>query len=100
MMSTHSQITQMSNYNRYLRKKAIQEKNEEENSLHNSTLVNLTSNRNVISLLANSINAQEANLPTTNINKSTAETSFINSDSTTRSLIIEKSAPHSKGEAV
>lgn len=115
ILSTHPQLTQMSNYSRYLRKKAMQEKanaddaataSADQNSLHNSTLVNLSSNRNFFSILANSQEATAAAAAAANIstgsigNKSNiAETSFIHGESaTTRSLIIEKSLP--RGDAV
>ena len=100
----------MSNLSRYLKKRALQDsRNEEEGlSLQNSTLVNMSSNRNV---LAMQFNVQDPNTSTApasvaavtasnNSNKqSMTETSFINIEQP-KSVIVEKNLPHSRGDAV
>jgi len=90
----------MSNYSRYLKKRAIQENRNDEDL--QSTLVNL-SNKNALTLQFTSLNMQDPNtsVPTNvTFNKqSLAETSFINIDQP-KSVIVEKGLPYSKGEPV
>lgn len=97
--SNPSQIVQFSNYNQSLKKRII--KNDDQ-LLHNSTLVNLPSNKNVIAMLQNlptdqSLVHSSGSKPP--IAPGQSETSFINVERS-KSLIIEKGLAHTKGDAV
>lgn len=98
--SNQSQIVQFSNYNQSLKKRII--KNDDQ-LLHNSTLVNLPSNKNVIAMLQNLPNEQSlmhsSGSKPPPIAAGQSETSFINLERS-RSLIIEKGLAHTKGDAV
>ncbi|OTF77975.1 hypothetical protein BLA29_000620 [Euroglyphus maynei] len=116
IVSSQSQIVQISNYGQYLKKRGINMNDEE--TMHN-TSSNLVTPKNVLCLLQNSIN-QPSSTPTSSLNQnepSVAVTSMSNkaitavgqiSDSSinvnnvdhTKSLIIEKGFVHPKGDAV
>ncbi|KAH9427003.1 hypothetical protein DERP_014979 [Dermatophagoides pteronyssinus] len=116
IVSSQSQIVQISNYSQYLKKRGINRNDEE--ATHN-TSANLVTPKNVLCLLQNSIN-QTPSTPTSSLNQnepSVAVTSVSNkaittvgqiSDSSinvnnvdlTKSLIIEKGFVHPKGDAV
>ena len=116
LISSHNQLAQMTQYNRYLKKRAaIQEnRNDEETSQQqpNSTLVNMSSARNVFAMQFNgmpdpsttpahiaSMAAAAAAAAASNKQQSIAETSFINIEQP-KSVIVEKNLPHSRGDAV
>ena len=107
LISSHNQLAQMSNYNRYLKKRAIQEnRTEEEQQQNNSTLVNL-SNKNALTMQFNAINMQDPNTSNMQLanasntsKQSISETSFINIEQQSKSMIVEKSLLNARGDAV
>lgn len=116
IVSSQSQIVQISNYSQYLKKRNINRNDEE--AMHN-TSSNLVTPKNVLCLLQNSIN-QTPSTTTSSVNQnepSVAVTSMSNKPITTvgqisdssinvtnvdlsKSLIIEKGFVHPKGDAV
>lgn len=80
-----------------------QQRNDDDSSERPSSLVNLSSNRNVVTLQFTPACPviQEANASTaSSLSKQQAETSFINIDQPKSLIVAEKCLAHARGDAV